>query len=815
MVAATRFIGREADHAEIVSSVEEQQLVTLVGPGGVGKTRLALELSTMLAGSFAGGVHLTELSGSGESDDIANVVARQLGVDSLEAWILRCAGLRTLVVLDNAESALAQARAVAAVLTSAGPDIHVLATSRSPLFGDPERVISVRPLSLPADDDIDSVREADAVRLFIDRATAAGAPWPLTDDNIRSVGRLVHQLNGLPLAIELAAARTRMLSPEELAEMMGRQLDLLARPGQAEDRHHSLRLAISTSYDPLTPTTKAFFRSLAVMAAPFDLKMANAVAPEVDSELMTLDALTELVDASLLDVRMTGDGLTRYALLDSIRAYGLERLEAEGEAAEANERYVDAVAAFADAVVAAALESFTPEVLGQIRDQYVHLANAISWCVDNDKSPARSYRMFVPFYGPTGARAEVSDLARRVRAAWSEPAPLQAEAWAVMGTATFLNGDYEDGAALSAEAVAHPEGTSLAKLMAHRTLGYMASLRGDTAEAKSRLDKAVEFARPFSASFTRELQISRAVVVVDPEESPVALETLGQVGREAARADERVMVVWAGVTAAYHRVLLDDVSGAKREVEAAVAVADNTGLSWSVSTAHRMMGSVSVMADGWEAAVPHFRRALDSTVSVGDVEGMAMVLRAAAGGARYVGNDDLARQLWSTIPPVRGLPVIPSVFHRLEEELSGEFGVLHPVENATLVHAARRLLSPEGTDDEQGSAQSSASTPASPDAVRFDDYEVDLKMQELRCQGQRVPVEPQVFDVLVYLIERRGTMVSKHELMDAVWGDRFVSDSALSSRIKSVRSATGDDGKAQRVIRTVHGRGFTFVAEIR
>ncbi len=823
MSPTAQLVGRSSDCDEITQLVEEHRLVTLLGPGGVGKTRLATEMLALAAERFPGGTYFAELSGKSDEDDIASVVARQLDMESLDALTLRAAGSDTLLVLDNCESALGQAREVATALIVT-PGIHVLATSRSPLYAEGERIYPIQPLTVPADDDLDEIRQAAAVELFLDRAATAGAPWQHTDDNVTSVGRLVRQLNGLPLAIELAAARTRVLAPGELADLMEQQLDLLARPGRSEDRHHSLRTAIGASYLPLPEDRKAFLRTLSVMSAPFDLKLAHTVTGAVGSEIETLDALTELVDASLIDVRTSSEGVTRYRFLDSIRAYGLEQLANAGEADEAMERYVNAVADFADAIVLAALESFTPEVLGQIRDQFAHLANAISWCIDHDASPGRTYRMFVPFYGPTGARAEVADLARRIRATWSEPAPLQAEAWAVMGTATFLNGDYEDGAALSAEAIDHPDATSLAKLMAHRTQGFMASLRGETQSAKDHLDIAIEFAESFSASFARELQISRAVVVVDPAESKDSLNILETVGREAARADERVMVVWAAVTSAYHWVLLDDIAAAVRSAEAAVAVADNTGLSWSVSTAHRMMGSVNVIAKGWVDAAPHFRRALDATVTVGDVEGAAMVLRAAAGGARRVGDHELAAGLWATVPPVRGLPVIPSVFHREADELQAELGTPTPLDNGTLVRLARRLLDQGSSSHEvaeaasspavEPSAASAGSEPAADEIVRFDDCELDRSMHELRRNGERVHIEPQVYDVLAYLIERRGTVVTKHELMDEVWGDRFVSDSALSSRIKSVRAATGDDGKAQRVIRTVHGKGFTFVAEI-
>ncbi|MGI9595117.1 MAG: ATP-binding protein, partial [Acidimicrobiales bacterium] len=689
MDVLTAFVGREQECEAIAGLMAESRLTTVVGPAGVGKTRLVTELSARLEWRFPGGVYIVELSGFEDEEDIDNAVARQLDVDSIEALLLRSVDEAVLIVLDNCESALLGATRLANDLVERSEVITILATSRSPLQATHERVHPLRPLSLPggvgaaarpgAQTDGGNGGEfalgSAAAQLFLNRARAAGAFWATGEVDEEPVGRLVSLLDGLPLAIELAAARCRVLSPAQLVEMLDEQLDILSLPGEDSGRHHSLRTAIQTSYQPLNIEMRRFFRHLSVLSAPFPLELAHAVtnladragtdvdaptdataqpAPPQAAMSETLDRLIELVDASLIEIRQNAEGKSEYRLLDSIRAFAGERLEANGEAEAAHERYVDAMAAVADDIVMAALESFSPDVLGRIRDQFVHLANAIGWCLENDPSAARAYRMFIPFYGPTGGRAEVSELAKRVRRRWTDPEPLQAEAWAVMGTAVFLNGDYEAGAAISQEALDHPDATFMAKMMANRTLGYLASLNGQSGSARAHIAAAITLAEPFSEAFTRELRVSQAVVTVDPDESPEALRELEAISREAARNDELINIVWSAVASAYHRALLDDLPGARRAADAAVAVADQTGLHWSVSTAHRSMAGVVAASEGWTAARPHFRTALEATLSVGDVEGMAMVMRAAAGAASHVGNDDLARQLWSAIPPVRG-----------------------------------------------------------------------------------------------------------------------------------------------------------------
>ena len=287
-------------------------------------------------------------------------------------------------------------------------------------------------------------------------------------------------------------------------------------------------------------------------------------------------------------------------------------------------------------------------------------------------------------------------------------------------------------------------------------------------------------------------------------------------------------MAWAAVVRAYHHVLQGEVAEARRAAEAAMAVADRTGFPWSIGSAHRTMGSVAVLDDGWAAAAPHFRASLDATVAVGDLEGAAITLRSAAAGARHLGDHELAAELWSLVPPLRARSVVRQILAPIEAELEAELGPPRGVDPSEDIVRARRLLGqpPGATDVGVGGADAidpvvieAAAATASPGAtgdtvIRFDDCELDLALHELRRAGERVHVEPQVFDVLAHLAVRRGALVTKEELLDEVWGDRFVSESALSSRIKAARQATGDDGRAQQVIRTVHGRGFTFVAEV-
>ncbi len=805
-------IGRDDERVALGDLLADYRLITLVGPGGVGKTSLALQLADDNADRFAGGVFVAELGGTQADDDVSGLVSRQLGAATVEGFRLRSMTDATLVVLDNCESAPAATREIAEELIAGDGTITVVATSRSPLYVRGERLVPIRPLGVPGGD---ADGRSPAEQLFLRRAAEAGAMWERTPRQLAAVRRLVGQLDGLPLAIELAAARSRVLGPTELADLLDRQLDLLVRPGGSPGRHRSLRSAIESSYAPLDSALQRALRCLAFMSGPFDLALAHAAIGTDGDEFASLDLVSQLVEASLVDSRPTATGGTEYVLLDSIRAFGREQLGAAGEAEEVGERYVDAVAARADQTVAAALESFSPAVLATIKDNVAHLVNAITWCLENDPSPARTYRMMILFFGPTGSTPEIAELARKVRARWDGPAPLQAEAFAVMGSLTYRVGRYAEGAELAAFAVAHPDATDMAKLMAYRTLGYEAAIRRDDRAAIEYIDAAVPLGPAFSDSFAREIRVTRAIMEWHPAGSASAIASLHEVVDEATEAEEWINVAWARTVLAFQHRLLGDLDAAVAQGAPAIEAADRSEMAWASITAHRTAAIDLALQQGWDAARPHFRAALDAASGVGDIDSTAVVLIEAAGAAAHVGEGELAAALWRTLPTNAGVSMPPSPFGEALARLRDEHGRPSGIQIDELVRRARELI--DGAPASAPVAElPMAAVSERRTVLTFGDgeFELDHDMCELRRHGERVAMEPQVFDVLAYLVARRGHVVSKFELLDEVWGDRFVSENALSSRISAARKATGDDGKRQRVIRTVHRKGFSFVAEI-
>jgi predicted ATPase len=332
----TSLVGRAADTAELTRLLNDYRLVTVTGPGGVGKTRLAAEVAWRLADRFPDGVWFIELGAVADPVRVplevmsALDVPQDAGGSPLRRLAEALAPRRLLLVLDNCEHVLSGVADVCGVLLGSADEVRVLATSREQLGMSGETQYRLTPLELPGSADLGAVSRSAAAALFIERARQADPRFAFGPQEAPLVARVVARLDGMPLAIELAAARVEALGMAGLADRIDDALRLLTgQDTRAADRHRSLAAVADWSYRLLTEPEQRVFRRLAVFPGPFTLEAAEAVAGPEASPIVL-----RLVDCSLLvPPRPGADERTRYIMLETLRGYGLDRLR------EADEEY--------------------------------------------------------------------------------------------------------------------------------------------------------------------------------------------------------------------------------------------------------------------------------------------------------------------------------------------------------------------------------------------------------------------------------------------------------------------------------------------
>ena len=341
---ATALLGRTEDVTAVADELAGHRLVTLTGVGGMGKTRLAVEVAASLAAEHPDGVWFVDLIPTIDDGDVVRAIALAMGATAAssgsQALTGYLAGRRVLLVLDNCEHVISAVADVATAVLTTAPQVTMLATSREPLDIAGELVRHLRPLALPADDAFGiTAGEFPALQLFADRASAARAGFRLDDDNLDDVVEICRRLDGVPLAIELAAARVGSMSTRDIRSRLGERFRLLAGSRRGHERHRTLQATVAWSYDLLEPSEQQVFRALSTFAGGFGLVDATAVAgsPGVD-EFEVLDHVTRLAERSLV----VHDGEAgRYRLLETLRQFGNDRLVEAGETEDVRERFID------------------------------------------------------------------------------------------------------------------------------------------------------------------------------------------------------------------------------------------------------------------------------------------------------------------------------------------------------------------------------------------------------------------------------------------------------------------------------------------
>jgi predicted ATPase len=389
-VQLTSFIGRVDELRRVPDLVREHRAVTIIGVGGVGKTRLALHAAGDMIGEFGDGAWYCELAQATDDDTMLGIIASTMQIPARSGMTLEESTIEflrhkeLLLVLDNCEHLLAPAARLVDAVLRASPRVRVLVTSREALDVDGERVLPLRSMKVAEEDSLEAVGESDAVKLFIDRASGSRSGFRLDESNASTINTICGRLDGIPLAIELAAVRVVSMSPSEIAGLLDERFRLLTGGRRiALERHQTLRATVEWSYDLLNERERTVFDRLAVFAGSFDATAARAVVTDdAVAEWDVIDALDGLVRKSLVIAEEQADGGTRYQLLETLRQYARDQLDGRDETDVWRRRHAIYFAAFSDQVRDGLLGPDEFAWRARREPELDNIRVAIAWAID-------------------------------------------------------------------------------------------------------------------------------------------------------------------------------------------------------------------------------------------------------------------------------------------------------------------------------------------------------------------------------------------------------------------------------------------------
>jgi len=498
----TSFVGRNREIEDVVDLLAAHRLVTLTGPGGVGKTRLSLRVGHAVADDFADGAWFVSLSTVSDADQMPSAVAVALGVRSPSgspaSAVREYARTRELLlILDNLEQ-VSGAHEVVGELLAEAPKLRIIATSRAPLHVGGEQEYPVSSLLAPdpsARAGPDALRGSDAVSLFVQRARLVRPGLPIDDEVLRDIAEIGRRVDGLPLAIELAAARSRLFSPGQILRGLGRRLDsLVGGPRDAPERQRSMRGAIAWSHDLLTATEQAVFRRLGVFIGEWDVDAADAVVRAVDPATDAVDEIQGLVEQSLVRP-VDSPAEPRFVMLDTIREYALERLDVAGEFERARRAHAAHFAAVAERVGSLLRTPEAGTTLDRLERDIGNLRGALAWSLESGDVDT-GLRLAAALGGFWHQRGHIAEARSAIVELLDQPAASNSEAAAraIMTAGSLANwqGDYSTGRRYGERALAmFRESGDLAAIAAELAeLGY-ATILDDPTEATRMIDESV------------------------------------------------------------------------------------------------------------------------------------------------------------------------------------------------------------------------------------------------------------------------------------------------------------------------------------
>jgi non-specific serine/threonine protein kinase len=623
----TSLIGRERELATLISLVgsSHSRLVTLTGVGGAGKTRLALEAGKHLQGAFEDGVVFVDLSPLRDAEFVIPTIAAALGVRErpgqalLETLASALNPRRTLLLLDNCEQVLAAVPAIAALLAG-GPRLSMLATSRESLRIRGEHEFPLLPLPLPAHErvpEVEAVAREPTVALFVERAQASEARFTLTRENAAVVAAICRRLDGLPLAIELAAPKIKMLPAPALLARLEHRLPLLTGGGRdLPARQRTMRDAIAWSYDLLSSEEQALFRRVAVFAGGFTLAAAEAIAG-AEGAPAVLDGIAVLIEQSLLRQIPVTEEEPRYVMLETVREFGLERLRAAGEDETSGRRHLAAFLALAEEAESHLISAVEAGWIDRIEREHDNIRAALNWALHPERAVEDRIRglrlagalwLFWYYHSHLHEGRHWLERALVIGESVREADHARAKALVGLGTLAHFQGDddiarpYLDEGIDRWRALGDPVG-----------LAYALTVRGNVAEDSGAYAEAEQL-------FTEAGDLFRQVG--DPVNTAVTLYHLGVV-----------------------RYGQGDLASAEQFCHDALALGRQTGDPWSTAAAQAYLGLIYTGMGFHQRAAASLAEAVALYQRIGTAERLVEVVRRTAVLGVEAGAPDSALML--------------------------------------------------------------------------------------------------------------------------------------------------------------------------
>jgi non-specific serine/threonine protein kinase len=611
-VEVTTFVGRRWDLRRIRELMTEARLVTLTGFGGIGKTRLALRMADELRRAFRDGVYLVQFGALDHSDGLPEQIASALGLhghprQSPTISVVEYLRKRSaLLVLDNCEHVVEGAAVLADTMLRTCPGIRILATSREALRIDGEAVHPVAPLTAPAADEIDRtpVHQFESVQLFLDRARSIVPDFGINEENRAAVASICRKLEGIPLAIELATARLRALSPAELDHQLTDRWELLSHGSRtAPHRHSTMAACIDWSYQLCTPAERRLWAKVAVFVDGFELDAALAVCSDPDEEEPIADTLGSLVEKSVLTA-VRYESTNRFRMLPPLRQRGLAELAQLGSLEALRSRHKDF---FVGLVVGAHDNWLSPRQLDwirRLRREEGNLRSALELCATQ------------PREAPAGVLAAANLLEYGM-----------------------IQGRIGQGRRWLERVLARADGDAATRAYALRTACWWATMQGDLETATSLLDEAWSLAAEHRGDIVAVLTQASGLVAMYAGDVERAEQLLGEAARRFRTSGNDYGLALSSMLLAVDRGLLGDLDGALECHQDCLAITEPAGELW-VRSWSLFAAGFAMWARGDTDAGTTLKQALRVKRQLGDRQGIGSLLEALAW---FVADTDPAR----------------------------------------------------------------------------------------------------------------------------------------------------------------------------